>query len=234
MLRLEGLSAGYHGLQILHELDLRVDEGEIVAIVGANGAGKTTTLKTISGLVRPTAGTITFDGKRADGVRPSELVARGLLHVPEGRALFGPLSVEENLRMGGWTRGRRTSLDSSLREAFDLFPILEERRRQAAETLSGGQQQMLAIARALMARPKLILLDEPSMGLAPRLVEQIFGIIADFRRRGLTVLLVEQNAHAALAIADRGYVIETGSINLSGTGRELLDDARVRTAYLGV
>jgi len=233
MLKLEGLSAGYHGLQILHELDLRVDEGEIVAIVGANGAGKTTTLKAISGLVKATAGTITFDGKRADGVRPSELVARGLLHVPEGRALFGPLSVEENLRMGGWTRGRKP-LDEPLREVFELFPILSERRTQAAETLSGGQQQMLAIGRALMAGPRLLLLDEPSTGLSPKLTWTVLDAIKAIRDKGVSVLLVEQNAAHALNLADRAYVLESGSLVLDGPGPELARDDRVRAAYLGL
>ncbi|GHJ54545.1 ABC transporter ATP-binding protein [Micromonospora chersina] len=233
MLTLEGISAGYHGLQILHELDLRVDEGEIVAIVGANGAGKTTTLKTISGLIKPTAGTVTFDGKRADGARPNELVARGLLHVPEGRALFGPLSVEENLRMGGWTR-RRKPLDEPLREVFDLFPILAERRAQPAETLSGGQQQMLAIGRALMARPRLLLLDEPSTGLSPKLTWTVLDAVKAIRDRGVAVLLVEQNAAHALHLADRAYVLESGSLVLEGPGPELARDDRVRAAYLGL
>src|SRR5262245_47581933 len=233
MLRLEGLSAGYHGLQILHELDLRVDEGEIVAIVGANGAGKTTTLKTVSGLVKPTAGQIHFDGKRADGVRPSELVARGLLHVPEGRALFGPLTVEENLRMGGWTRGRE-SLDDSMREVHALFPVLAERNRQPAETLSGGQQQMLAIGRALMPRTRLLMLDEPSTGLSPKLTWDVFSIIETIRDRGVAVLLVEQNASQALNLADRAYVLESGSVVLDGPGPELAQDDRVRAAYLGL
>ncbi|SCE66466.1 branched-chain amino acid transport system ATP-binding protein [Micromonospora coriariae] len=233
MLTLEGVSAGYHGLQILHELDLRVEEGEIVAIVGANGAGKTTTLKTISGLVKPTAGTITFNGGRADGVRPSELVARGLLHVPEGRALFGPLSVEENLRMGGWTRGRKP-LDEPLGEVFGLFPILAERRAQAAETLSGGQQQMLAIGRALMAGPRLLLLDEPSTGLSPKLTWTVLDAIKAIRDRGVSVLLVEQNAAHALNLADRAYVLESGSLVLEGPGPQLARDDRVRAAYLGL
>jgi branched-chain amino acid transport system ATP-binding protein len=233
MLKLEGLSAGYHRLQILHELDLRVDQGEIVAIVGANGAGKTTTLKTISGLVKPTAGTITFEGRRADGVRPSELVARGLVHVPEGRALFGPLSVEENLRMGGWTR-RRKPLDEPLREVFELFPVLAERRAQAAETLSGGQQQMLAIGRALMAGPRLLLLDEPSTGLSPKLTWTVLDAVKAIRDRGVSVLLVEQNAAHALNLADRAYVLESGSLVLDGPGPELARDDRVRAAYLGL
>jgi branched-chain amino acid transport system ATP-binding protein len=233
VLELEGLVAGYHGLQILHELDLRVDAGEIVALVGANGAGKTTTLRAISGVVRSSTGTITFDGKRADGVRTAELVRRGLVQVPEERALFGPLTVEENLRMGAWTQ-KGNSVGSGLTEVFELFPILEERRRQAAETLSGGQQQMLAIGRALMARPKLLMLDEPSTGLSPKLTWAVLDAIRTIRDRGVAVLLVEQNAHQALRMSDRAYVLESGSCVLSGTGPELAEDDRVRTAYLGL
>jgi branched-chain amino acid transport system ATP-binding protein len=233
VLVLEGLVAGYHGLQILHELDLRVDAGEIVALVGANGAGKTTTLRAISGALRSNAGTITFDGKRADGVRTSELVRRGLVQVPEERALFGPLTVEENLRMGAWTQ-KGNSVSSTLSEVFELFPILEERRRQAAETMSGGQQQMLAIGRALMARPKLLMLDEPSTGLSPKLTWAVLDAVKTIRDRGVAVLLVEQNAHQALRMSDRAYVLESGSCVLSGRGPELAEDDRVRTAYLGL
>jgi len=234
LLVLDGLCAGYHGLQILHELDLRVDAGEIVALVGANGAGKTTTLRAISGLVRPSGGSITFDGRRADGVRTAELVARGLVQVPEERALFGPLTVEENLRMGSWTQRRGRDEEAALAEVFDLFPILAERRRQAAETFSGGQQQMLAIGRALMARPKLLMLDEPSTGLSPKLTWAVLDAVRTIRDRGVAVLLVEQNAHQALGMADRAYVLESGSCALSGPGPELADDDRVRAAYLGL
>lgn len=233
MLSLEGVSAGYHGLAILHELDLTVGEGEIVALVGANGAGKTTTLRTISGVVRPSSGTITFDGRRADGARTSDLVARGLVQVPEDRALFGPLTVEENLRMGGWLRGRER-LDQALAEVHELFPILAERGKQAAETLSGGQQQMLAIGRALMSRPKLLMLDEPSTGLSPKLTWAVLDAVKTIRDRGVAVLLVEQNAHQALALADRAYVLESGTAVLSGPGPELARDDRVRAAYLGL
>jgi branched-chain amino acid transport system ATP-binding protein len=233
VLVLEGLVAGYHGLQILHELDLRVDAGEIVALVGANGAGKTTTLRAISGALRSNAGTITFDGKRADGVRTAELVRRGLVQVPEERALFGPLTVEENLRMGAWTQ-KGNSVSSTLSEVFELFPILQERRRQAAETMSGGQQQMLAIGRALMARPKLLMLDEPSTGLSPKLTWAVLDAVKTIRDRGVAVLLVEQNAHQALRMSDRAYVLESGSCVLSGRGPELAEDERVRTAYLGL
>jgi len=233
VLRLEGVCAGYHGLQILHELDLHVDEGEIVAVVGANGAGKTTALKTISGLLRATSGSVVFDGAAVEGVRPSELVRRGLVHVPEGRALFGPLTVEENLRMGGWTQGRG-SLDDKMREVHALFPVLAERNRQPAETLSGGQQQMLAIGRALMTQPRLLMLDEPSTGLSPKLTWDVFSIIESIRGRGVAVLLVEQNASQALNLADRAYVLESGSVVLDGPGPELAQDDRVRAAYLGL
>jgi branched-chain amino acid transport system ATP-binding protein len=233
VLALEGLSAGYHGLQILHELDLRVDAGEIVAIVGANGAGKTTTLRAISGVLRPSAGSITFDGRRADGVRTAELVRRGLVQVPEERALFGPLTVEENLRMGAWTQ-KASTISSGLDEVFELFPVLADRRRQAAETFSGGQQQMLAIGRALMTRPKLLMLDEPSTGLSPKLTWAVLDAIRTIRDRGVAVLLVEQNAHQALRMSDRAYVLESGSCVLSGRGPELAEDDRVRTAYLGL
>jgi branched-chain amino acid transport system ATP-binding protein len=233
VLVIDGLSAGYHGLQILHEVDLRVDAGEIIALVGANGAGKTTTLRAISGMVRPSGGTITFDGKRADGVRTAELVRRGLVQVPEGRALFGPLTVEENLVMGGWTQ-KSQSVGAALSEVFDLFPILADRRRQAAETLSGGQQQMLAIGRALMARPKLLMLDEPSTGLSPKLTWAVLEAVRAIRERGVAVLLVEQNAAQALRMSDRAYVMESGSCVLSGAGPELAEDDRVRAAYLGL
>ncbi|MGY1825250.1 MULTISPECIES: ABC transporter ATP-binding protein [unclassified Blastococcus] len=233
MLVLDGLCAGYHGLQILHELDLRVEAGEIVAVVGANGAGKTTTLRAISGLLPTTSGSISFDGQRADGVRTAELVRRGLVQVPEERALFGPLTVEENLRMGGWTQ-KAPEVQASLTEVFELFPILQERRRQAAETLSGGQQQMLAIGRALMARPKLLMLDEPSTGLAPKLTWAVLEAVRTIRDRGVAVLLVEQNAAQALRMADRAYVLESGSCVLSGPGPELAEDDRVRSAYLGL
>jgi len=233
MLRLESVCAGYHGLQILHEIDLEVNEKEIVALVGANGAGKTTTLRACSGVIRPTSGRIFFDGQPIDTVRTAELVARGLVHVPEGRALFGPLTIEENLRMGAWTR-RDRPVGDSLSEVFDLFPVLADRRRQTAETLSGGQQQMLTIGRALMARPRLLMLDEPSTGLSPKLTWAVLEAIEVIRDRGVAVLLVEQNAAQALRMSDRAYVMESGSVVLSGAGRELVEDDRVRAAYLGL
>jgi len=233
MLRLESVCAGYHGLQILHEIDLEVNEKEIVALVGANGAGKTTTLRACSGVIRPTSGRIFFDGQPIDTVRTAELVARGLVHVPEDRALFGPLTIEENLRMGAWTR-RDRPVGDSLSEVFDLFPVLADRRRDTAETLSGGQQQMLTIGRALMARPRLLMLDEPSTGLSPKLTWAVLEAIEVIRDRGVAVLLVEQNAAQALRMSDRAYVMESGSVVLSGAGRELVEDDRVRAAYLGL
>jgi branched-chain amino acid transport system ATP-binding protein len=233
MLRLESVCAGYHGLQILHEIDLEVNEKEIVALVGANGAGKTTTLRAGSGVIRPTSGRIFLDDQPIETVRTAELVARGLVHVPEDRALFGPLTIEENLRMGAWTR-RDRPVGDSLSEVFDLFPVLADRRRQTAETLSGGQQQMLTIGRALMARPRLLMLDEPSTGLSPKLTWAVLEAIEVIRDRGVAVLLVEQNAAQALRMSDRAYVMESGSVVLSGAGRELVEDDRVRAAYLGL
>ncbi len=233
MLRLENVCAGYGGLRILHELSLTVGEREIVALVGANGAGKTTTLRTICGVLRPVEGTVEFRGERVDGRRTSALVAEGLVQVPEDRSLFGPLSVQENLDMGAWTRrgrGAREALD----EVYALFPMLAERRGQIAETLSGGQQQMLAIGRALMARPRLLMLDEPSTGLSPKLTWAVLEAITAIRDRGIAVLLVEQNAKQALAIADRAYVMENGTTVLEGTGPELAGDDRVKRAYLGL
>jgi branched-chain amino acid transport system ATP-binding protein len=233
VLTLEKVTAGYHGLQILHEISLQVNEGEIVAIVGANGAGKTTTLNAIAGMVKPTSGRISFANQEAAGRRPSDLVREGLVLVPEGRALFGSLSVEENLQMGAWTQGRE-SASASLNEVFELFPVLYDRRSQIAETFSGGQQQMLAIGRALMAKPKLLMLDEPSTGLSPKLTWTVLDAVKRIRATGVSVLLVEQNASHALAMADRAYVLESGSVVLEGRGPELARDDRVRSAYLGM
>lgn len=233
MLTLDRVTAGYHGLQILHEVSLEVRAGEIVSLVGANGAGKTTTLNTVAGLVRPLSGSIEFAGSAAGGRRPSDLVRDGLVLVPEGRALFGSLTVEENLRMGGWTQDPAT-VASSLREVFELFPVLHDRRGQVADTFSGGQQQMLAIGRALMAKPKLLMLDEPSTGLSPKLTWAVLDAVKRIRDAGVAVLLVEQNASHALAMSDRAYVLESGSVVLQGTGAELGKDDRVRSAYLGM
>ena len=232
MLRVDALDVAYGQIRALKGIGLEVGRGEIVALLGNNGAGKTTTLKTISGLLRPTSGTITLEGKPLAGVPPHEIVMRGIAHVPEGRRIFNRLTVRENLVMGAYTR-RDTGIAADLDRVFVLFPRLGERIAQVAGTLSGGEQQMLAIARALMLGPRLLLLDEPSMGLAPVLVEQIFDTIIDINRQGMTILLVEQNAAMALSIAHRGYVLETGSIALTGTAAELSDNADVRRAYLG-
>ncbi|MDL4820189.1 ABC transporter ATP-binding protein [Actinomadura opuntiae] len=233
MLKLDKLCAGYGRMQILHEIDLEVGEGEIVALVGANGAGKTTTLRTICGQLRATSGTITFGGAATAGRRPDQLVRDGLVHVPEERALFGTLTVEENLRMGAWTRPA-AEIDKDMCEVFALFPVLAERRSTIAQTFSGGQQQMLAIGRALMARPKLLMLDEPSTGLSPKLTWAVLDAVKAIRDTGVSVLLVEQNAKQALGIADRAYVLESGSTVLHGTGAELAGSAEVRKAYLGL
>lgn len=233
MLRIEDIRSRYGRIEVLHGISLDVQAGEIVTLVGSNGAGKTTLLRAISGVQPVAGGTIHFQGQTINTLPPHRRVMLGIAQVPEGRQVFAPLSVEDNLRLGAFTRAD-AGIRSDIDEMYQTFPALAEKRTETAGTLSGGQQQMLAIARALMTRPKLVLLDEPSMGLAPVLVEQIFSIIAGLKARGLTILLVEQNANAALGIADRAYVIETGRIVMSGTGRELSDDPRVRQAYLGI
>ena len=233
MLRLEGVRASYGPVEALRGIDLEVRAGELVCLLGANGAGKSSTLRAISGLVRPTAGRIVFEERAITGAEPAAVLAAGIAHCPEGRRVFPYLSVEENLAMGAYVRRDRDGVAQDLERVCAHFPILGERRRQAAGTLSGGEQQMLAIGRALMARPKLILFDEPSLGLAPTVVETTFAIIADIRRQGTTVLMVEQNAYLALQMADRGYVMETGRIVLSGPARELMADENVKRAYLG-
>ena len=233
ILDLQQLTAGYRKLQILHELSMHVDEHEIVSLIGANGAGKTTTLRAIAGLIGTMSGRILFEGEEIQDRRPDVIVRSGLVHVAQDRALFGDLQVMENLEMGAYTQPR-SSINSSLDEVFDLFPILAERRTQVAKTMSGGQQQMLAIGRALMARPRCLTLDEPSVGLAPNLVSQVLDAIKAIRDSGVTILIVEQSARQALAISDRAYVIENGAIVLEGTGAELTHDPRVREAYLGM
>jgi branched-chain amino acid transport system ATP-binding protein len=233
VLRVEGLRSAYGRIEAVKGVDLEVARGEIVALVGSNGAGKTTLLRAISGVQPITAGRILHDGEPIEALAAHARVARGIAQVPEGRQVFAPLTVEDNLRLGAFRRGRAEA-DATLAEVFALFPVLAEKRGLAAGGLSGGQQQMLAIGRALMSRPRLLLLDEPSMGLAPLLVDQILASVVRLREHGMTVLLVEQNASAALAIADRGYVLETGRIAHAGTGRALLDDPRVREAYLGI
>jgi branched-chain amino acid transport system ATP-binding protein len=225
------LQVRYGAIAAIKGISFHVGDGEIVALLGANGAGKTTTQKTVSGMLRPSAGSITFDGQRIDGIPPHELINLGVCHVPEGRHVFPRMTVEENLVMGAF-RFRSPDQDL-LAEVLDMFPRLKERFGQQGGTLSGGEQQMLAIGRALMGKPRLLLLDEPSMGLAPLIVEQIFEIVRGINANGVSVLLVEQNARQALTLADRGYVLETGELVLSGTGRELLADDRIRAAYLG-
>jgi len=232
MLALEALDVYYGEIHALRGVALEVRGGEIVTLLGNNGAGKSTTLKTISGLLVPRRGSVVFDGSPLTGVPAHEVVARGIAHVPEGRRIFNRLTVRENLTMGAYLR-TDADIDADLDRAFELFPRLKERISQVAGTLSGGEQQMLAIARALMARPRLLLLDEPSMGLAPVLVEQIFTTIGSINRQGTTILLVEQNAAMALSIAHRGYVLETGAVVLSGTAGQLAENERVRHAYLG-
>jgi branched-chain amino acid transport system ATP-binding protein len=225
------LQVKYGAITAIKGISFNVREGEIVALLGANGAGKTTTQKTVSGMLRPAAGSISFDGRRIDGIPPHHLIELGICHVPEGRHVFPRMTVEENLVMGAF-RFRSPDADL-LAHVLDLFPRLKERFGQQAGTLSGGEQQMLAIGRALMGKPRLLLLDEPSMGLAPLIVAQIFDIVRGINDEGVSVLLVEQNAHQALSLADRGYVLETGELVLSGSGSELLADDRIRAAYLG-
>jgi branched-chain amino acid transport system ATP-binding protein len=231
LLDIQDLDVRYGAIRAIKGISFSVEEGEIVALLGANGAGKTTTQKTISGMLRAAGGSITFDGQRIDGIPAHRLIGLGICHVPEGRHVFPRMTVAENLEMGAF-RFRRPD-DAVLERVLDLFPRLRERLRQQAGTLSGGEQQMLAIGRALMGKPRLLLLDEPSMGLAPLIVRQIFDIVREINSTGVTVLLVEQNAAQALALANRGYVLETGELVLQGTGQELLADDRVRAAYLG-
>ena len=233
MLRLEGIAARYGRVAALEDVTLDVGPGELVCLIGANGAGKTTTLKTISGLLRPVAGRIVFDGAEIQGRAPREILRRGIAHCPEGRRVFPYMTVRENLEMGAYVRTDPTAVATDLDRVLAHFPILAERRRQAAGTLSGGEQQMLAIGRALMARPRLILFDEPSLGLAPTVVETVFAIIAGIQREGTTVLMVEQNAYMALQVATRAYVMETGRVTRQGPAGELANDEHVKQAYLG-
>ncbi|WP_127091905.1 ABC transporter ATP-binding protein [Aquabacter cavernae] len=232
MLTVENLNSAYGRIAVLHDVNLEVKAGEIVALVGSNGAGKTTLLRTLSGVQPAASGRILFEGKPIERMEAHARVALGISQSPEGRQVFGPLSVEDNLRLGAFRR--RSPDKNTLAHVYDMFPVLAEKRRISAMSLSGGQQQMLAIGRALMAAPKLLLLDEPSLGLAPLLIDQILGAVVKLKAEGITVLLVEQNASAALAIADRGYVLETGHVVLEGKGSDLLEDPKVRAAYLGV
>ncbi len=232
ILKVENINVYYGAIHAIKGVSLHVDEGEVVTLIGANGAGKSTTLQTISGLLRSRTGSVEFCGENISKLPPHKIVERGLAQVPEGRRIFLQMSVQENLEMGAYTRSG-AGVDEDIERVYEQFPRLKERRRQIAGTLSGGEQQMLAIGRALMSRPKLLMLDEPSMGLAPILVEQIFDIIQSLHKSGTTILLVEQNAQMALSVADRAYVMETGVISLSGTGRELAESDQVKKAYLG-
>ena len=232
LLKVEGINVYYGAIHAIKDISFQVNQGEIVTLIGANGAGKTTTLQTVSGLLRSKTGSILFDGQDINTVSADKLVGRGLAQVPEGRRVFLQMSVEENLEMGAYTQPP-AGVPRDLEMVYDLFPRLKERRSQVAGTLSGGEQQMLAMGRALMSHPKLLMLDEPSMGLAPILVEQIFDIIQDLNRKGSTILLVEQNAQMALPVAHRGYVMETGKIVATGSGAELIESPEIKRAYLG-
>ena len=234
LLKVSGLEVCYGDLPAIRDVSLEVEAGAVIALVGANGAGKTTTLRTISGILRPRAGWIEFRGRRIEGAKPAEIVALGLAHVPEGRQLFPTMTVEENLEMGARTPAAKAARARTMARVFELFPRLRERRTQLAGTLSGGEQQMLAIGRGLMSLPALLMLDQPSLGLAPVLVTAIFDIVAEINRQGMAILLVEQNVSRALALCRRGYVLENGVMALVGTSRELLGNAHMRQAYLGL
>jgi branched-chain amino acid transport system ATP-binding protein len=233
VLTVEGLTCRYGKVAAVRDLSIEVNRGELVTLIGANGAGKTTTLRAISGVLAPASGRITFLGEDITRASPKRILELGIAHCPEGRRVFPYMTVAENLEMGSYLRGDAAGIAADLAGLYDRFPVLHERRNQAAGTLSGGEQQMLAISRALMSRPKLVLFDEPSLGLAPNLVERTFDIVRDIRARGVTVVMVEQNAFAALELSDRSYVLEQGRVALSGTGAELLNDPHVKTAYLG-
>ena len=233
MLEIENLVCRYGKVAAVKGISLKVNKGELVTLIGANGAGKTTTLKAISGVLPPAAGRMTFEGEDITRASARHILSRGIAHCPEGRHVFFDMTVEENLEMGCYLRSDKAGIAADMARVFQTFPVLSERRRQVAGTLSGGEQQMLAISRALMSRPKLILFDEPSLGLAPNLVERTFEIIQSIRAEGTTVLMVEQNAYAALEMCDRAYLLESGTLALQGSGRELIDNPHVRKAYLG-
>ncbi len=233
MLEVNNIDVYYGVIHALKNVSLKVQEGEIVTLIGANGAGKTTTLRTISGLIKPTKGSIYFRGEKINSTNPQEIVAKGISHVPEGRHIFQDMSVSENLELGAFLRKDKNGIEDDYEMIYSKFPILKDRSKQRAGTLSGGEQKMLAIGRALMSRPKLLLMDEPSMGLAPLLVQEIFSIIKEINNQGTTILLVEQNANIALSIADRAYVIEIGSVVIEGSGKELAKSEEIKKAYLG-
>jgi branched-chain amino acid transport system ATP-binding protein len=234
MLKLHGISSGYGGTEIIRNVSLEVKKGEVVTIVGANGAGKTTTLRTICGIVKPESGSIEFEGRKLDGLRSDEIVTAGITMVPEGRQLFPHISVRDNLLMGAYKRSARSMANQRMDEVLKIFPRVRERLAQMAGSLSGGEQQMVAIARGLMANPTLLMFDEPSLGLSPLLMSQVFDVIDKIVELGTTVLIVEQNIVHTLKIADRGYVLENGEITMTGTGQELLDSPHIRKAYLGI
>jgi branched-chain amino acid transport system ATP-binding protein len=233
MLKVSGLTVNYGAIEAVRDLSFEVKRGQVVAIIGANGAGKSTTLNTIGGLIKPLRGKIEFDGRNISGLRADLVTQLGMAQVPEGREVLAPLNVEENLRLGAYTRNDKVEIEKDLQAMFERFPILAKRRKQAAGLMSGGEQQMLVVARALMARPKLLTLDEPSMGLAPLIVNQIFEIINEIKQQGVTLLLVEQNAHKALQVADYAYVLERGQMAHAAPAAELRDDPRIVAAYLG-
>nr|WP_225937065.1 ABC transporter ATP-binding protein [Myxococcus sp. RHSTA-1-4] len=233
LLAVDGIKVHYGAIQALKGVSLTVGKGEVVALIGANGAGKTSTLRAVSGMLKPSAGRITLDGKDTTNLKAHQLVPRGMAHAPEGRGVFPNLTVQENLELGAYLRKDTAAVQEDMEKGFTLFPVLKERRRQLAGTLSGGEQQMLAIARALLSRPQLLLLDEPSLGLAPQVTETIFRTLREVNATGVSVLLVEQNAHLALNSAHYGYVLETGEVVMAGPGRALLDSPEVRRAYLG-
>ena len=233
MLQVKDLSINYGAIQAVRHVDFEVKKGEIVTLIGANGAGKSTILKTISGIVKPQSGSIEYQDESLIGKKAPQIVAAGISQVPEGRHVFPAMTVMENLQLGSYLQKNRAQIEARLQNIYEMFPILKERQHQDAATLSGGEQQMLVMARAMMANPELLLLDEPSMGLAPIYIQKVFDIIQKINAQGTTILLIEQNAHQALAIADRGYVIASGEIQLSGTGKELLNDPQVKRAYLG-
>ncbi|WP_422446879.1 ABC transporter ATP-binding protein [Thermoanaerobacterium sp. DL9XJH110] len=234
MLKVKNLNAGYDGVPVVFDVSFEVNEGELVSIVGSNGAGKTTILKTLSGLLKPFSGEIEFLGRRIDRMPAHEIVKCGIAHVPEGRHVFGKMTVLDNLLLGAYTLENREEIVNRLKEVYEIFPRLKERESQKAETLSGGEQQMLAIARGLMSKPKLLMVDEMSLGLMPILVDRVMEILKEISRQGLTVLLVEQKVQEALEMADRGYVLQTGRIIAEGTGKELLDSRMVKKAYMGM
>ncbi len=233
MLAVEGIKVHYGAIQALKGVSLTVGKGEMVALIGANGAGKTSTLRAVSGMLKPSAGRITLEGKDTTSLKAHQLVPRGMAHAPEGRGVFPNLSVQENLELGAYLRKDSAGIQQDMEKGFTLFPVLKERRKQMAGTLSGGEQQMLAIARALLSRPQLLLLDEPSLGLAPQVTETIFRTLREVNASGVSVLLVEQNAHLALNAAHYGYVLETGEVVMAGPGKALLDSPEIRRAYLG-